>query len=135
KKVLVDKAGKLAPFDEAFARKWPNRVYAQLVHNGACLTTPFHLADYDPAAKKAHQDKLAAVASKHPTHEDAHLSLSPCRPDGKGQLWKVVKDAHNPNGPHGFKLQERDSAYCLRPGKVKANTKQTNKEVNGVFYP
>ncbi|MBT4463955.1 MAG: RICIN domain-containing protein [Rhodospirillaceae bacterium] len=115
--------------------KWPNRVYSQLIHNGSCLTTPFHLATYDAAARKAHTEKLTAVAMKHPSDQDSHLTLTPCRNDGKGQLWKVVKDSHDKDGVHGFKLQERDSAYCLRPGTVKAQTKKKTKEVKGVFYP
>ncbi|MBO6522074.1 MAG: RICIN domain-containing protein [Rhodospirillales bacterium] len=135
KRVLIDRAGKIIPFNEDFATKWPSRVYAQLQHNGLCLTTPFHLTGTDTASIEAHSALLVKVAQGHPSSTDAHLSLAACRNDGRGQLWKVVKDTHDQDGVHGFKLQERDSAYCLRPGTVKANTKQSTKEVNGVFYP
>ncbi|MGJ3259175.1 MAG: RICIN domain-containing protein [Rhodospirillales bacterium] len=135
RRVLIDRSGKIIPFNEDFATKWPNRVYSQLQHNGLCLTTPFHLAGTDTAAIQAHATKLLSIAQGHPSEEDAHLSLEACRNDGRGQLWKVVKDTHDDDGVHGFKLQERDSAYCLRPGTVKANTKQSTKEVNGAFYP
>lgn len=135
KRVLIDRTGKIIPFNEDFATKWPSRVYSQLQHNGLCLTTPFHLAGTDAASKDAHATKLTAIAQGKPSERDAHLSLEACRDNGNGQLWKVVKDTHDQDGVHGFKLQERDSAYCLRPGTVKANTKQQTKEVNGVFYP
>ncbi len=135
KRVLIDLSGKIIQYNDAFATKWPNRVYSQMQHNGLCLTTPFHLEAYDPASKKTHSEQLLAVASKHSSDRDAHLSLTACRQDGKGQLWKVVKDTHDQDGVHGFKLQERDSSYCLRPGTVHAHTKKSTKEVNGVFYP
>lgn len=135
RRVMIDRSGKIIQYTDAFAKKWPNRVYSQLLHNGACLTTPFHLATYDNTSKTAHAVKLAGVAAKPSDHPDAHLKMSACSADGKGQLWKVVKDVHGQDNIHGFKLQERDSAFCLRPGSVKAQTKKTTKEVNGVFYP
>ena len=135
KRVQIDLSGHVIPWNQKLATTFPNRVYAQLVHNGACLTTPFHLQSYDSKSKDEHQKLLLDVAMKHPTNPSAHLSLGACRADGKGQLWKVVKTTHHANDNHGFKLQERDSAYCLRPNSVKAHTKKTSKEVNGVFYP
>ncbi len=135
RRVLIDRSGKVTQYNDAFATKWPNRVYTQLLHNGACLTTPFHLATYDNQAKQDHAQKLQSVSSQPSDHPDAHLKMAACTADGKGQLWKVVKDTHEANNFHGFKLQERDSSFCLRPGTVKAQTKKTNKEVNGVFYP
>ncbi len=135
KRVLINKLGHVVPWNQAFARNFPNRVYSQMIHNGACLTTPFHLQSYDAASKQKHLEKLVAVARGKPTNTDAHLKLDACRSDGRGQLWKVVKMTHSANDNHGFKLQERDSSYCLRPESVKAHTKKTNKEVNGAFYP
>lgn len=135
RRVMINKSGRVIQYNDEFAKKWPNRVYSQLIHNGACLTTPFHLATYDSQAKQQHAQKLKSVASQHSSHPGAHLSLSACNAEGKGQLWKVVKSTHDKDNVHGFKLQERDSAYCLRSGTVKAQTKKTNKEVNGVFYP
>ncbi|MFP6637847.1 MAG: RICIN domain-containing protein, partial [Nitrospinaceae bacterium] len=136
KRKLVSTSGHVIPWNSAFAKKFPNRVYTQLIHNGECLTTPFQLQDYGAGSKKKHQELLLRVAKNGPKHAGAHLKLSACRNDGKGQLWKVVKVAHSINAKqHGFKLQERDSAYCLRPGSVKAHTKKQSKEVNGVFYP
>ncbi len=132
---LVDTSGRLVAYNAVLAKRWPGRVYTQLLHNGLCLTTPFHLAAYDQKSREAHDAQLQAVAAKHPSDQDAHLSLTACRNDGRGQLWKVVKDTHDQDGVHGFKLQERDSAYCLRPGQVAAHTKKTTKEVNGVFFP
>ncbi len=135
KRVMIDTGGRIVQYTDALAKKWPNRVYSQLQHNGLCLTTPFHLEAYDQKARKEHQAQLVSIAQGHPSEQDAHLTLSACRTDGKGQLWKVVKDTHDESGVHGFKIQERDSAFCLRPSSVKANTKDKNKEVNGVFYP
>lgn len=136
KRRLVDTSGKLIKWNPRFAKFFPNRVYTQLIHNGSCLTTPFHLKGYDAASKKKHRAFLIAIAKRGPGHADAHLKLSSCSKEGHGQLWKVVKDAHSINEKqHGFKLQERDSAYCLRPSSVKAHTKKKSKEVNGVFYP
>lgn len=135
RRVLIDRSGKVIQYNDTFAKKWPNRVYSQLLHNGACLTTPFHLETYKNTDKTAHAKKLAGIVSKPSDHPDAHLKMAACSPDGKGQLWKVVKDTHDKDNVHGFKLQERDSAFCLRPGTVKAQTKKTTKEVNGVFYP
>ena len=134
---LVNTSGHMIPWDAAFAKKFPNRVYTQLVHNGACLTTPFHLKGYDAGSKKKHSALLFAVAKGKPDHADAHLKLGACRKDGRGQLWKVVKLTHSKVNAkqNGFKLQERDSAFCLRPSSVKAHTKKQNKEVKGVFYP
>lgn len=135
RRVLIDRSGKVIQYNAAFAKQWPSRVYTQLLHNGACLTTPFHLATYDNNAKKDHAEKLDGVAGQSSDHPDAHLKMEACNADGKGQLWKVVKDVEGDDGVHGFKLQERDSSFCLRPGTVKAQTKKTTKEVNGVFYP
>ena len=135
KRILVDRDGHVIPWNEKFAKTFPNRVYAQLIHNGACLTTPFHLTSYSTAAKTEHFKKLASVASGKPDSTQAHLSLSSCKNDGKGQLWKVVKITHSAKDNHGFKLQERNSGYCLRPDKVKAHAKKSSKEVKAVFYP
>jgi hypothetical protein len=133
---LVNKSGHMIPWDAAIAKTFPNRVYAELIHNGDCLTTPFHLENYDAGSKKKHFARLDEIAKANPKNVAAHLTLSACRVDGKGQLWKVVKTAHHNNEKlHGFKLQERDSAYCLRPDTVKAHTKKTSKEVKGVFFP
>ncbi len=136
KRKLVNHSGHLVPWNDAFATKFPSRVYTQLVHNGACLTTPFHLASYDAKSKREHAQKLTQVARGGPEKRGAHLKLSACRSDGRGQLWKVVKQTHsNVEKSHGFKLQERNSAFCLRPDSVKAHTKKNNKEVNAVFFP
>ncbi|MEE8352482.1 MAG: RICIN domain-containing protein, partial [Rhodospirillales bacterium] len=132
---LVNLSGHMVPWNPAFAQKFPNRVYAQLVHNGACLTTPFHLKAYDPKSKKTHRELLLRIAKSHPKNAAAHLKLAACRNDGRGQLWKTVKLTHDKDNKHGFKLQERDSGYCLRPNSVKAHTKKQSKEVNAVFYP
>jgi hypothetical protein len=132
---LVNLSGHLVPWDPSFAKKFPNRVYTELIHNGACLTTPFHLAAYDAISKQAHAKNLTKIAKGGPGKSDAHLTLAACRKDGRGQLWKVVKLTHANNNKHGFKLQERDSGYCLRPDSVKAHTKKQSKEVKGVFYP
>ena len=115
--------------------KHRNLVYAQLIHNGSCLTTPFHLATYDKDSRDAHSQRVMKIASQGPKNIDAHLKLSSCRSDGKGQLWKVKKITHGMVKEHGFALQERDTSFCLRPDDVRAHTKKKSKEVKGVFYP
>ena len=136
KRKLVNLKGQVIPWNDTFALEFPNRVYTQLVHDGACLTTPFHMAATGRAAQLAHKAKLREIASKPPANVAAHLTLSGCSTDGRGQLWKAVKVTHNPREKlHGFKLQERDSAYCLRPETVKAHTNKKSKEVKAVFYP
>jgi hypothetical protein len=135
-KKLVNLDGHLIPWDAGFAAKFPNLVYTEIQHNGACLTTPFHLEVYDTSSKEKHAAALAAIAKAHPENEAAHLSLAACRADAKGQLWKLVKIAHDSAGnKHGFKIMERDSGYCLQPETVKAHTNKKSKEVNAVFYP
>jgi hypothetical protein len=136
KRQLVNTSGHLIKWDSEFAKAFPNRIYTRLIHNGACLTTPFRLKDYDAKSKKKHRARLVEIAKGKPDHSDAHLKLSTCSPEGHGQLWKVVKDVHGTDPKqNGFKLQERDSAYCLRPGSAKAHTLKKSKEVKGVFYP
>ena len=135
KRVLVDRAGRVISWDEKFAKTFPGRVYWQLVHNGACLTTPFHLASRDADAHKAHGERLAAISRKPPKNADAHLKLAPCRASGDGQLWKTVKITHGRDRLHGFKLQERQSGFCLRPDSVKAKAKKPQDQVLAVFYP
>ena len=133
---LVDLKGHMIPWNPAFVKRFPNRVYTQIINNGSCLTTPFHLQGYDAASKQAHRQQVFEIAKNNPASTAAHLSLASCRNDGKGQLWKVVKTTHHANSKnHGFKLQERDTAFCLRPDSVKGHTKKSSKEVNGSFYP
>ena len=171
KRRLVNNSGKLVSWNNKIAKKFPERIYTQLIHNGACLTTPFtplappsktspnikfrekksgllqssslFKGDKDFESAREEMDKkrsdyrswLAHLVRGGPSSQ-AHLKLEGCRKDGQGQLWKVVKTTHSPNEKnHGFKLQERDSSFCLRPNTVKAHTKKKNKEVNGIFYP
>ena len=138
KKVLIDpKTSKVRIYDEKFAKQHPNLLYTQILHNGMCLTTPFHLQSFDENSIQVHTAKLEAISKKGANNIDAQLKLESCRPDAHGQLWKVIKATHsNQNDSHGFALRERDSGYCLRPDVVKAHTKkEVSKEVNAVFYP
>jgi len=112
-----------------------NPEYVQLLHNGDCLTTPFHLTDTTPQARQEHLRQLMRIASSHPSDSDAFLTMKSCRQDGKGQLWKVVKKAHSSDGDHGFAIQERESGFCLRPESVKAQRKSKTHDVHAVFYP
>ncbi len=133
KRQLIDDQGHLTHWDEDFAVQYPKKVYTQLVHNGSCLTTPFHLQAYNKTSKQKHKENIKNIAQASPNSADAHLTMAACRPDGKGQLWKVVKTVYGQSD--GFKLQERDSSYCLRPDSVKAYAKKSSKEVLAVFYP
>ena len=112
-----------------------NPEYVQLLHNGDCLTTPFHMTDTTPKARQQHLRQLMKVASSHPSDSDAYLSMRSCRQDGKGQLWKVIKETHGNNENHGFAIQERESGFCLRPETVKAQEKSKTHDVHAVFYP
>jgi len=112
-----------------------NPEYVQLLHNGDCLTTPFHLTDTTPEARKQHLRKLMDVARSHPSDADAFLTMKSCRQDGKGQLWKVVKETHGDNDNYGFAIQERESGFCLRPETVKVQKKSKTHDVHAVFYP
>ena len=113
----------------------PNPEYVQLLHNGDCLTTPFHLTDTTPEARRKHLRELMKVASSHPSDSDAFLTMKSCRQNGKGQLWKVIKETHGVDGDHGFAIQERESGFCLRPESVKAQEKSKTHDVHAVFYP
>ena len=88
-----------------------NPEYVQLLHNGDCLTTPFHMTDTTPQARQQHLRQLMKVASSHPSDSDAYLTMRSCRQDGKGQLWKVIKETHGNNENHGFAIQERESGF------------------------
>ena len=112
-----------------------NPEYVQLLHNGDCLTTPFHMTDTTPQARQQHLRQLMKVASSHPSDSDAYLTMRSCRQDGKGQLWKVIKETHGNNENHGFAIQERESGFCLRPETVKAQEKSKTHDVHAVFYP
>ena len=113
----------------------PNPEYVQLQHNGACLTTPFHLADNSENARAAHLKELMTVARSYPTKSNAYLTLKSCRQDGKGQLWKVIKETHNSSDNHGFSIMERESGFCLRPETVKTQLNSKTQDVHAVFYP
>ncbi len=134
KKLVDPKSGKVIPYDAKIAVKYPNLIYTQLVHNGSCLTTPFHLATHDNISRIKHAKRVLNIVNKGPKNIDAHLRLMSCRPDGNGQLWKVKKITHSQSREHGFVLQERDTGFCLRPDDVKAHTKK-KQQVLGVFYP
>ena len=82
---LVDLKGLMVPWNPTFVKRFPNRVYTQIINNGSCLTTPFHLQGYDAASKQLHRQKMSEITKNNPASTGAHLSLASCRDDGKGQ--------------------------------------------------
>ena len=129
KKVLIDpKTSKVRIYDEKFAKQHPNLLYTQILHNGMCLTTPFHLQSFDENSIQVHTAKLEAISKKGANNIDAQLKLESCRPDAHGQLWKVIKATHsNQNDSHGFALRER-LRLLLKARCCKGSYKKSSKE-------